>query len=75
MNQTTISRNNTNQNSVNQSGNVVSYTVQSGDNLSKIAQNFYGSSRRWRRIYENNSTMIRDPHWIYPGQVLVISSD
>lgn len=75
-NQNGAIQNDANQNGANQGGNsVVSYTVQSGDNLSRIAQNFYGSGRRWRRIYENNTAIIRDPHWIYPGQVLAISTD
>ena len=48
----------------------ISYTVQSGDNLSSIGKK-YGLS--WRTIYENNKDTIgNDPNLIKPGQVLKI---
>ncbi len=45
------------------------YTVQSGDNLSKIGQH-YGVS--WQQIYEANRDKLDDPDKIYPGQELNI---
>lgn len=49
------------------------YTVARGDNLSKIAKRFYGSSVLWRGIYEANRDVIgSDPNYILPGQQLVI---
>ena len=48
------------------------YTVQSGDNLSKIGQH-YGVS--WQKIYEANRDKLDDPDKIYPGQELNIPSE
>ncbi len=45
------------------------YTVQSGDNLSKIGSK-YGVS--WQQIYEANRDKLSDPDKIYPGQELTI---
>ncbi len=47
------------------------YTVQSGDTLSKIGSN-YGVS--WQDIYEANRDKIDDPDKIFPGQELNIPS-
>jgi nucleoid-associated protein YgaU len=49
-----------------------SYTVQSGDSLSKIGQH-YGVS--WQKIYEANRDKLDDPDKIYPGQELKIPSE
>lgn len=46
------------------------YTVQSGDTLSKIAQRTLGDANRWTEIYNLNRDQISDPNRIYPGQVL-----
>ena len=48
------------------------YTVKSGDTLSKIAQQFYGSASKYQAIFEANRPMLKDPDHIYPGQVLRI---
>jgi nucleoid-associated protein YgaU len=45
------------------------YTVQSGDSLSKIGSK-YGVS--WQSIFEANKDKIKDPDKIFPGQELVI---
>jgi nucleoid-associated protein YgaU len=50
------------------------YTVRSGDNLSKIARELYGEANRWREIYNLNRDRIHDPNLIHPGQVLRIPS-
>jgi len=49
-----------------------SYTVQDGDNLSAIAEHFYGSPNEWNRIYEANRDVLDDPDLIQPGQTLRI---
>ncbi len=49
-----------------------SYTVQSGDNLSKIGSK-YGVS--WQQIFEANRDKLSDPDKIYPGQELNIPSE
>ena len=45
------------------------YTVESGDNLSKIGQK-YGIT--WQQIFEANKDTISDPDKIFPGQELKI---
>ena len=48
------------------------YTVKSGDSLSKIAKHFYGDGNKWHRIYEANRDKIKNPDLIHPGQELAI---
>ncbi len=48
------------------------YTVQKGDNLSKIALKQLGSSSKWREIYNANKDKIKNPNLIYVGQKLTI---
>ncbi|HEX4959673.1 MAG TPA: LysM peptidoglycan-binding domain-containing protein [Thermoanaerobaculia bacterium] len=50
------------------------YTIASGDSLSKIAKHFYGDASRWREIFDANSDVIKDPDMIYPGQTIKIPS-
>lgn len=52
-----------------------SYTVEKGDNLSKISKRFYGNANRWREIFEANRDQLDDPDRIHPGQVLKIPAD
>lgn len=49
-----------------------SYTVQSGDTLSKIAKHHYGDANQWRKIFEANRGTISDPDKIQVGQQLQI---
>jgi uncharacterized protein YidB (DUF937 family) len=48
------------------------YTVVSGDNLSKIAKHFYGNANDWHKIFDANRDQISNPDLIKPGQVLRI---
>jgi nucleoid-associated protein YgaU len=48
------------------------YTVVSGDSLSKIAHRQYGHAGRWRDIYNANRDTVENPDLIYPGQTLKI---
>ncbi|MEK6246466.1 MAG: LysM peptidoglycan-binding domain-containing protein [Pseudomonadota bacterium] len=48
------------------------YEVVSGDSLSKIAKREYGNATEWKRIYEANRDILKDPDKIYPGQKLKI---
>ena len=50
------------------------YTVKSGDSLSKIAKHFYGDGNKWHRIYEANKDKIKNPDLIHPGQEFTIPS-
>jgi nucleoid-associated protein YgaU len=49
-----------------------SYTVKSGDTLSKIAKEFYGNANAYMKIFEANKGTLSDPDKIKPGQVLTI---
>jgi nucleoid-associated protein YgaU len=49
-----------------------SYTVQSGDSLSKIAKEMYGDASQWKKIHEANRDAIPNPDLIRPGQQLTI---
>lgn len=51
------------------------YTVVSGDSLSKIAKNHYGDAAKWHQIYEANKAIIgTNPDHIEVGQELTIPS-
>ena len=51
------------------------YTVVSGDNLSKISKQFYGTPNKYPQIFEANKPMLTHPDKIYPGQLLRIPAD
>lgn len=48
------------------------YTVVSGDSLSRIAKRHYGDASKWKQIHEANLDLIKNPDLIYPGQVLTL---
>ena len=48
------------------------YVVVAGDSLSKIAKREYGNASEWKRIYEANQDVLKDPDKIFPGQKLRI---
>lgn len=54
------------------SGQEQTYTVVSGDSLSKIAKRYYGDANQWRRIHDANKDQISNPDLIHPGQKLKI---
>jgi nucleoid-associated protein YgaU len=48
------------------------YTVAKNDTLQKISNKFYGTTKRWTKIYDANKDVLRGPDKLYPGQVLNI---
>ena len=46
--------------------------VERGDSLWRISTSIYGEGIRYTQIYDANTSQIRDPDLIYPGQVLVV---
>jgi nucleoid-associated protein YgaU len=52
------------------SGSDQKYTIQSGDNLSKVSKHFYGSPNHYQKIAQANG--IDNPDRIQAGQTLTI---
>jgi len=50
----------------------ITYTVQAGDTLSKIAKEHLGNANAYMKIFEANKDQLSDPDKIKPGQVLKI---
>jgi nucleoid-associated protein YgaU len=57
------------------SGNFQKYTVGKNDTLQKISQKFYGTTKKWMKIYEANRDVLKAPDRVYPGQVLNIPEE
>jgi nucleoid-associated protein YgaU len=48
------------------------YTVKSGDTLSKISKQFYGDASEYMRIFYANRGTLKDPNMIQAGQQLTV---
>jgi len=48
------------------------HLVRKGDTLWGIAREYTSDPYRWKQVYELNTATVRDPHWIYPGERLVL---
>jgi nucleoid-associated protein YgaU len=48
------------------------HIVRKGENLSSIAQLYYGSSAKWRKIVTANAKTVKDPSKIAPGTKLIL---
>jgi len=57
------------------SQNTQSYTVKSGDTLSKISKQFYGDANEYMQIFYANRDKINDPDKIQVGQELKIPAN
>lgn len=51
------------------------YQVQKKDTLQSISQKFYGTTKKWMKIYQANKDTLKAPDKIYPGQTINIPLD
>lgn len=46
------------------------HLIKSGETLGTISNDKYGTDKKWKRIWDNNKEMIRDPNLIFAGFTL-----
>lgn len=51
------------------------YTVQKNDTLQKISKKFYGTTKKWKKIFDANQGVLKSPNKVYPGQVINIPTE
>jgi len=54
---------------------IKTYVVQKGDTLQKISEEMYGTTKKWKKIFEANKDILGDPDQIRVGQKLIIPED
>jgi len=48
------------------------YTIQKGDTLQKISRKFYGTTRKWKMIFNENQAKLKSPDKIRPGMQIKV---
>ncbi len=48
------------------------YTVQKGDTLQKISMKLFGTTKKWKKIFDANKEMLESPDKVRPDMILKI---
>lgn len=51
------------------------YKVQKGDTLQKISMKFYGTTKKWRKIFSANQDQLKTADKVHPGQILRVPQE
>jgi LysM repeat protein len=52
----------------------VTHVVKKGDTLWDIAKAYLKDPFRWPEVFQRNTDVVENPHWIYPGEVIRIAN-
>lgn len=52
----------------------VTHVVKPGDTLWDIAKAYLKDPFRWPEVFQRNTDVVENPHWIYPGEVIRIAN-
>lgn len=48
------------------------YTIEKNDTLQKISRKFYGTTKKWKLIYQENKNILKSPDKIYSGTTIKV---
>ncbi len=48
------------------------YKIKHGDTLQKVSKKVYGTTKKWKKIFDFNQDSLKNPNKIYPGQMIKI---
>ena len=51
------------------------YTVQKDDTLQKISSKFFGTTKKWMKIFKANEDVLKSPDKLRPGQTIKIPKE
>jgi len=48
------------------------YTIKKGDTLQKVSYKFYGTHKKWKKIFDANDDVLKDSNSVYPGMKIKV---